>query len=60
MLSYKDVMQIMGISKSSAYELIWALPHIEHPALRVWESDLYEYIDQQMVYPMPTKRLKKA
>lgn len=56
MLNYKAVMELLSISKSSAYELMWSIPHIEHPALRVWEKDLEDYIEKQMVYPMPQKR----
>ena len=60
MLSYKGVMEKLCISKSSAYEVMWAIPHIEHPALRVWESDLEAYIEKQMIYPIECKKRRVA
>ena len=55
MLSCKDVMAIMGVSKSLAYDIMGRMPHLDSP-VRVWERDLKRYIESRMIYPMENKR----
>lgn len=59
MLSCKGVMELMSVSKSKAYEIMWAIPHMESP-VRVWERDLREYIESRMVYPIQTRKRRTA
>ena len=55
MLSCKDVMTVMGISKSLAYDIMNRIPHLDSP-VRVWERDLKRYIEDRMIYPIECKK----
>lgn len=59
LLSPEMVAEIMSISKRKAYDVMNSIPHIPRP-LRVSERDLREYIRDQMIYPMPVKRKRRA
>ena len=59
MLSYKGVMELLSVSKSEAYQIMWAIPHTDSP-VRVWEKDLIEWINSRMVYPIQTMKKKRA
>lgn len=59
LLAPDQVAEIMSISKRSAYTVMNRMPHMEQP-LRVTERALREYIDSKMVYPIQTKRRKRA
>lgn len=59
LLSPEQVAEIMSISKASAYTVIHRMPHMEGP-LRVTERALREYIESRMVYPIQTRRKKRA
>jgi hypothetical protein len=50
MLSPKQIMELMSISKRKAYDIIYQMPHIEGP-LRVSERALKAWIEQKTVYP---------
>jgi len=58
-LSPEMVAEIMSVSKRKAYDIMNNIPHIARP-LRVSERDLREYIRDQMIYPMPVKRKRRA
>ena len=59
MLSCKDVMTVMGISKSLAYDIMNRIPHLDSP-VRVWERDLKRYIEDRMIYPIECKKRRAA
>ena len=55
MLSCRDVMEALSISKSLAYQIMDSIPHMNSP-LRVRERDLRAYIEKQMIYPIECKK----
>ena len=53
-----QVAEQLNISRRRAYDIINALPHIQHP-LRVSERALKDWIERNTVYPM-SKRINKT
>ena len=59
MLSCRDVMAILSVSKSLAYKIMDSIPHMDRP-LRVRERDLRVYVEDRMIYPMPKQKRRKG
>lgn len=55
LLSTKEVMDVLSIGKSAAYNIMHQMPHLPSP-LRVRERDLNEWIRSRMVYPVESKK----
>jgi predicted DNA-binding transcriptional regulator AlpA len=53
-LSARQIMDVLSVSRSKAYEIINELPYLKSP-VRVSEKLLREWIEKNTVYP---KRLK--
>ena len=57
-LSPAQVAEQLAISKRKAYDIIYSVPHIASP-VRISERALKDWIEQNTVYPMPTRPMKR-
>lgn len=55
--SPRQIMELLDVGKSAAYDIIHEMPCLEHP-LRVSERHLKAYLEDHTVYPV-RKEVKK-